>query len=132
MDVLLLDMASILFKKYDKVLVTLAPTGDLLATSPLLYSDEASTYLALNTVLDEARVVYKGTRLPVALYNPITAEIIIGAVPKGKVFSDSSPIVFPTKGIMVSVNSATICIQDRTIPIAHSSLDSLYNNLLAH
>jgi hypothetical protein len=53
-------------------------------------------------------------RLGVALYNPYTAEVAVGAVPTTRAFSRGAPLPLPAGGLVCTVGSQTLVLPDGT------------------
>jgi hypothetical protein len=74
---------------------------------------------ALDRVLASGRLTRLtggvASRLPVALYNPYTAEVAIGPVPATQAFSAGAPLPLPAQGLVCELRGDELIWPDGTV-----------------
>jgi hypothetical protein len=117
-DVLVLDMAGLRFRATEQrsALKVLAASGELLAvidTLPATQSHHAA-FAAMDAALATAQVRRDGKNCKIALYNPLTAQVVYRPVPS-LVFSDEEPLVVPPGGVLARLEDDVLVIGERVL-----------------
>lgn len=109
----MLDMAAVRFVRSEDgmSLSALAGTGELIALIDVApgTADREAALAAFDAALDLARVPRPSltdpsriVRTRVALYNPYTCEVAVGALPSTVAFGDMAPLQLPPSGVLAS------------------------------
>lgn len=134
MDVCILDLASLRYQRNREhtsltVYSALREVLAVLEVDPGLDERELA-FLGCDAALERARLVrvdpVRGrSRLRVALYNPYTAEVSLGAIPDTRAFTDESPLLVPEDGLVASLDgsgaSSRLVVAGRElVPVEHT------------
>lgn len=108
--------------------------GELLARieCPATISVEEAIFEVCDAALAQSRLKRlddSGSRglLKLALYNPYTGQISLGATPRTLVFGDSQALAIPATGLQAEVTEECMWVEDRVL----ARIDPSYKNALS-
>ena len=117
MNLLVLDLACLRFHRTGDELAVHAPDLGELARCRVApgTSDREAVFQVLDEALAVARIPTSAGSIPVGLYNPLSAEIAIGAVPDTESFTDTEPITLAAYGTIAEYVDGVVHVDGRTL-----------------
>lgn len=132
---MLWDLGTLTYARPEPTRVIVSAPGfpELLVVSvPKVASDREAVFIALDHVLGQARVPEVGGMIPVGLYNPLSADIAVGATPNTTTYGDGEPIALPHAGLIASVENDLLTVDDRVLLPRVTSWASVAASVGAH
>lgn len=146
-DVIIFDLAALRYRWNEArtALSMFSPLREQLALvspAPGTADREAAT-LACDQALDVCRLRRAATeadgsptkvRYKIALYNPYTAKVAIGAVPHNQSFGDFAPLAIPPGGLPARLEDAgpVLLVGERALALSQPTVAELTRELAAH
>lgn len=139
MKVCVLDMATLRFrwsKPHDAVSVLTTSHEPLATVAAKNLSPREAAGFGIEEAVDTGRVWRGGAPLPIALYNPYTAEIQFGLASAQTIYALQEPLAFDYAGIVAELDQAAGQLHFPGNIVAHAakdmSLPAAALKLLAH
>lgn len=130
------DLSALTFRRSSTGTVYLSFPGlqDALGCRPREGASERETvFEILDTALGELDVpAADGSWRRVALYNPLTAQVAVGAVPDTETFTDSEPLTLDLHGTYASLCGGVLVIGGRELPPLVPNSELVKRSLAAH
>jgi hypothetical protein len=137
MELLIVDMANLAFRREGDGthLVVAAPGLPELArvVLPEGMSDREAVFRGMDAVLGSARAATASGWCRIGLYNPLSEQVAVDAVPSTVCFTDHRPVDIPAGGLLAVADSDGVRLPDgRELPAAEESLAEVQRALAAH
>lgn len=142
---LLVDMATLRYRwgPDRRSCALLLSTGELVVVVDVDDPSEdvrVVAYRALDAALDRGRVQRlradgRTVTVPVAVYNPFSAEVSVGPVPHTVTFTDEDPLPVPAEGCMVNVHGGRgrrVEVAGRTLLPRELTLTEMTRTQMSH
>jgi hypothetical protein len=71
-------------------------------------------------------------QFPICLYNPFTAEVALGALPKTRVFTDRSPLSIEPDGQLARLDESGLWVEGRCLNEVVADLNSLSRSIATY
>lgn len=141
MNTIIYDMASLKYRwNADKsALSVFSPQAELLAQvqCPKGTSDREGVFLVLDAALASARIKRndaggaRGLRR-LALYNPYTAQVALGSVPRTETYGDGHTLSIPAEGLPGRIEDGLLWVSDRVLSRLELDYEDINAALSAH
>jgi hypothetical protein len=135
-ELIVFDLSTLSFRRSADGMVYLSLPGlaDVVGRRPGPDASERETvFEVLDAALGELSIpAADGTWRRPAFYNPLTAQVAVGAIPSTETFSDSAPIALDLHGTNASLRNGLLIVGTRELPPLLPDAELVRRSLMAH